>query len=315
MSERVLGSGQSLGQGKNVLSPKLDVVFQALFGEVGSERITGRFIKSILKEEISEVDLSQNVVLRRERKDDKLGILDVFAKINEKEYCNIEMQIDDTGEIKERMLYYWSRIYSRQLKKNERYGELQKTIAIFITNFEMKGLEGLEYHTEWKIIDEGTRKVILTDKLEFHIIEIPKVKRKLKYLTSNIGKSEKKEEEKMEEKKKERDELLDWVQFLQEPLSEYVLEKTKDNPELKEAVEKLKEISEDEKIQRIAWLREKAILDENSRKDYAERKGREEGMREARLEDAKRMLEKGIDIKTIIEITGLSKEEIEKSNN
>ena len=32
-----------------ILSPKLDVVFQALFGEIGSERITKGFLESILK--------------------------------------------------------------------------------------------------------------------------------------------------------------------------------------------------------------------------------------------------------------------------
>lgn len=60
---------------KKMLSPKLDIVFQALFGDVGSEKITGRFLRSILKQEVSEVDLSQNIVLRREQEDDKLGIL------------------------------------------------------------------------------------------------------------------------------------------------------------------------------------------------------------------------------------------------
>lgn len=31
-----------------LLSPKLDVVFQALFGEVGSERITKKFLEAII---------------------------------------------------------------------------------------------------------------------------------------------------------------------------------------------------------------------------------------------------------------------------
>lgn len=32
-----------------LLSPKLDIVFQALFGEVGSEKITKRFLEAILR--------------------------------------------------------------------------------------------------------------------------------------------------------------------------------------------------------------------------------------------------------------------------
>ena len=67
---------------KTTLSPKLDVVFQILFGEVGSENITKDFLSTILKEEIEEISLNQNVVLRREIPKGKMGIVDVLAKIN-----------------------------------------------------------------------------------------------------------------------------------------------------------------------------------------------------------------------------------------
>lgn len=267
---------------KKMLSPKLDIVFQALFGDVGSEKITGRFLQSILKQEVSEVDLSQNIVLRREKEDDKLGILDIMAKVNEKEYCNIEMQLVDTGEIRERILYYWSKIYARQLKKGQKYRELEKTIVILIANFEIKGLEDLKYHTEWKIMDKETRKVILTDKFELRIIELPKIK------------------------EEEQEELIDWLLFLENPQSERVKTKMEENEELKEAVEKLQGMSEDDYMQRIADLREKAILDYNSGMDTALRKGIKKG----KLETAKKMLEKGMDIDTIVEVTGLSKDEI-----
>ena len=273
---------ESYLKSKKILSPKLDVVFQALFGEVGSEKITGRFLQSILKQEVSEVDLSQNTVLRREQEDDKLGILDIMAKINEKEYCNIEMQLVDTGEIRERILYYWSKIYARQLKKGQKYRELEKTIVILIANFEIKGLEDLKYHTEWKIMDKETQKVILTDKFELRIIELPKIK------------------------EEEQEELIDWLLFLENPQSERVKTKMEENEELKEAVEKLEGMSEDDYMQRIADLREKAILDYNSGMGNALRKGIKKG----KLETAKKMLEKGMDIDTIIEVTGLSKEEI-----
>lgn len=265
-----------------MLSPKLDIVFQALFGDVGSEKITGKFLQSILKQEVSEVDLSQNIVLRREQEDDKLGILDIIAKINEKEYCNIEMQLVDTGEIRERILYYWSKIYTRQLKKGQEYKELEKTIVILIANFAIKGLEDLKYHTEWKIMDKETQKVILTDKFELRIIELPKIK------------------------EEEQEELIDWLLFLENPQSERVKTKMEENEELKEAVEKLEGMSEDDYMQRIADLREKAILDYNSGMGNALRKGIKKG----KLETAKKMLEKGMDIDTIIEVTGLSKEEI-----
>lgn len=106
---------------KDLLSPKLDVVFQALFGEVGSEKITTSLLKAILKQDIQDIDLNQNPILRREFKDDKLGILDILAKINETDNCNIELQIVDMSNIIERGLYYWGRLYTRGIQAGEDY--------------------------------------------------------------------------------------------------------------------------------------------------------------------------------------------------
>lgn len=295
-----------------LLSPKLDIIFQALFGEIGSERITRRFLKSIIKEEIKDINLNQNTILRREYEDDKLGILDIVAKINGNENCNIEMQLVDTGELEERMLYYWSKLYAKEIKKGEKFDKLQKTIVILLADFELDKLRNLDYHTEWKIIDTKTKKTILTDKLELHIIEIPKVKEKeerdkLFNLVYTMEKSKKeKETVKMENNQEEHDELLDWILFLQDPSSEYIVEKATENEELKEAVEKLKKISQDENLIRMAEVRERKLLDEGALR----RTGIKEGERNAKLEIAKKMLERKIPIEMIIEITGISKEEI-----
>ena len=81
-----------------------------------------------------------------------------------------------------------------------------------------------------------------------------------------------------------------------------------ENKELKEAKEKLDKITEDARMQQLAWWREKAIYEENTMLSSSYRKGKKEGKKE----DAKKMKEKNIPIKTILEITGLTKEEIEK---
>ena len=43
----------------DILLPTIDVVFKALFGEVGSEKITSRFLESILQRKIETLDLSR----------------------------------------------------------------------------------------------------------------------------------------------------------------------------------------------------------------------------------------------------------------
>ena len=277
---------------KKILSPKLDVVFQALFGEVGSERITKNFLETILNKKIEKIDLSKNPILRREFKDDKLGVLDILAELDGKERCNIEMQLVNSKSIIERILYYWSRLYSRQIKIGQDYNLLEKTIIILITDFKIEGLEELGYHSTWKIIEAKGRKRILTEKLEIDIIELPKI----------------------EGKEKESGRLLDWLYFLENPKSRRVTEKMEESKEIKEAVEKLDSLSEDERMQRIADLREKAILDEKA--IYAKglddgiKEGLEKGIKEGIKVGEEKLKDEGISIEKIEQITGLTEEEI-----
>ena len=71
-------------------------------------------------------------------------------------------------------------------------------------------------------------------------------------------------------------------------------------------------MSADENERIEAFKRKLAIWDYNTKLEEAEKRGKEEGEKEKQQEIAKKMKEKGIDISTIIEITGLKKEEIEK---
>ena len=283
-----------------LLSPKIDVVFQALFGEVGNETITKDFIEAIIERKIEEVDLSKNIVLRRKNLEDKMGVLDVIAKIDDKEYVNIEMQVADKDNLIERILYYWARLYTRNIKRGEDYINLNKTIEVLIVDFEINSLKDVGYHSKWKITEENARNLILTDDLEIHIIEIPKLKK--------------------EKDNRKNDELLKWIYFLENPESKKVEEYMKENKGIKEAKEKLETMSEDERMQILADLRLKAIMDEKAAKRLAYEEGIESGVKDGikqgktqqKLEIAKRMKEKGIDIEYIKDITGLTEEEIKK---
>ena len=283
---------------KKLLSPKIDAVFQVLFGEVGSEEITKEFLKAILNENITSVDLSKNPILRRLTPSDKMGVLDVIAKIDNKITCNIEMQMVDTGNITERLLYYWSRAYTRNIHKSEDYNTLERTIVILIANFEIKGLEKLKYFSNWKIIETESREIILTNLLELDIIELPKI-----YKNNKLNKNLK---------------LLDWLHFLENPESDEVVKIMKENKGVEKAKEKLEEISNDEVMQKIAdwkesYYREQASIRTTGRKEGIE-EGIKEGLKEGKLQIAKNLKKKNMDINFISEVTGLSVEEIQKIN-
>ena len=271
------------------------MIFQILFGEVGSEKITQGFLSTILKEKIEDINLNQNIVLRRELPKGKMGIVDVLAKINNNEYCNIELQMVDQKNMVKRMLYYWSRQYAKGIGKNENYRNLKRTIAVLIADFEMENLKSLGVHTRWKIIEEEARKIILTEDLEFNIIEVPK----------------------MYNRKQEKDaKLIEWQEFLKNPESKEVQRYMKKNESMKEAREKLDKMSKDEKVRRMAELRQKALMDEREAEYTGYSNGLEEGIKQGELsktkEIAKKMKEQGKAIDEIVEITGLNREVIEK---
>ena len=158
---------------------------------------------------------------------------------------------------------------------------------------------------------KAKKKIILTNKLEIDILELPKI----------MG------------KENNNDKLLDWLYFLENPECERVTKKMEENENLKEAVNRLNTLSEDEYLQRIADLREKAIRDEKAiygrgieiGEEQGLKKGREQGIKEGKEqgikegkrqearkqkeETARKMLEMGMDIETVTKVTGLNEED------
>ena len=110
----------------------------------------------------------------------------------------------------------------------------------------------------------------MTDELEIHIIEIPKIYKL-------IG-------------EKQNEELVKWLEFIEDPTSKEVENYMNENEGIKEAKNKLEGLSGDERLQRLEELRLKAIMDEKAERRFAIKKGLEEGLKKG-LEEG---LEKGI---------------------
>lgn len=143
----------------------------------------------------------------------------------------------------------------------------------------------------------------MTNVFELHVIELPKIKRL----------------------KKEKN-LEKWIKLLLNPdeLGEFDME---NDEAIKKAKEELDKLSQDEYEIRLAELRMKHIMDSKAIEDYGYDKGLEEGLKQgieqglkqgleqgleqAKIEIAKRMLEQGKSIEEIMELTELSKEDIE----
>ena len=139
---------------------------------------------------------------------------------------------------------------------------------------------------------DGKEEEYLTDMVKYYIIELPKFKKK---------------------KPKVADLLEKWLYVIGGD-RKMMEECKKENEEIKEAVEQLTQMSADEYERELYEIRERSRLTYNTEMYEARRKGLEEGIEEGKKQDrkeiAKKMKEKGTDITYIIEITGLTEEEI-----
>ena len=289
---------ENMEKEQELLKPKIDVVFHSLFRK-GNERITKALITSIINEKIEKVELDKDRYIVGEYPEEKLGIVDMKAELDNGTICDIEIQLSDNKDTAERFLYYWSRIYSGQLVKGKKYSDLNKVIGIIIIDYNFEKTKEIErMSTKWKIKEVTTGKEIeLTDMLELYIIEISKVKRALE--------------------KNPEDKLAQWIQFLDNPNEKGVLKKVMEkNKEIKEAMEDLERLSKIKKLRRIAELKEKAIRDEENGLRHAKEDGIEEGKKlgekSKQIEIARNLLQDGMSIEKVSMIVGLTKEEIEK---
>ena len=94
--------------------------------------------------------------------------------------------------------------------------------------------------------------------------------------------------------------------FINNPNCKEVQEVMKENKEIKKATEKVEKMSEDEKLRRLAFLREKAIMDEKdiyrAGVDKGIEKGIAQGAKTEKIAMAKKMLSKSYSIEDIIDI-------------
>jgi predicted transposase/invertase (TIGR01784 family) len=129
----------------------------------------------------------------------------------------------------------------------------------------------------------------LTDVLEIRFLELPKF-RKTK---PDLGKS-----------------LDRWLIFIEDSPEEVLKIVMKEEPAIAKAEKILEHLGSLDEIRRYYEAREMAIHDEITRLTGAKEEGRLEGKLEGKLEMARSMLRKGIDEKMVVDIAGLSLEQV-----
>ena len=274
-----------------------DYVFKRIFGKKGNEDITTSFIEAVTGVRYDEINLEDTPILERDLFENKIGILDVKVIANKENDIDLEMQVVKSEYIADRILWYWSKMYSSSIERGKSYNNTKRAICILIADFNLENLKLIQdYHTKWNIREEKYTNIILTEKLEIHIIELEKLEN-----IKTLNDTEKK--------------LLNWCKFIKNPV-EVEDSIMSENEEIKKAKEELDKISQDAKERRLAELREKALMDEIAIRDSGFKEGIEQGLKEGSQQEkisiAKNLLKLKVDINSISQATGLSVEEIEK---
>ena len=89
-----------------LLDPKNDYVFNRIFGHSGNEEITKNLLQSIIPDKIDKIELDSNPITEKDLLDDKVGILDIKARLNGGNVnCDIEMQVVDRKNIKKEFYF------------------------------------------------------------------------------------------------------------------------------------------------------------------------------------------------------------------
>ncbi len=105
-------------------------------------------------------------------KQDKVGILDIKVHLNNNQKINIEMQVRQQENWKERSLFYLGRMYTADIVSGEDYGVLEPCIHISIICFDMPELSRL--YSVIRLIEEHTGQVY-SDKLSLRVLYLKKL--------------------------------------------------------------------------------------------------------------------------------------------
>ena len=273
----------------DLLDPKMDSTFKTLFTR--DSRGSGIALKSLVSAIIGDEPASVEVInneLPKEVLYAKEIRLDLQCKMEDGSRIDIEIQTCPDGDnLRKRSLYYGCRMLSSMSNRGQHYFELPKVYQVMFTNFTLFK-ESRDYMQSFRM---KSGDIELCDTLQVIFIQMPLLK-----------------EETIEEKN--LNEIEKWVIFLRDSTDKEkrdLLNRIMATDRgIKEAGEILMTISADEREWAIQESRYKGKMDYESGLAASHAKGVEEGLETA----ARGMKEKNIPLEDIVEITGLTAEQV-----
>ncbi len=277
------------------INPYTDYGFKYLFGTEPNKDITLELVNALLqgKEVIKSLTLLPAEQLG-DTEEDRRSVFDIYCENEKGDKIIIEMQKADQPWFKDRSVYYSSFPIRSQGEKGKWLFGLKAVYTIGILNFVFDDdKDDTEYYHHIVQLMDVEKKEVFYDKLTYIYLEMPKFKKTEDELVTMA--------DKWLYALKYLPELLERPKALQERIFSKFFE-----------VAEVAALSKEEYAK--YWESEKIFYDNVGAFMAAEAKGRAEGRAEGAVEtnreNAKKMKAKGYAIEDIIEITGLTTEEI-----
>ena len=114
---------------KGRLNLKNDYVFKRIFAKPENNAELKELTEAILNEKIKTIVVT-NPEISKNYKDEKLGVLDIRAYMNDDTIVDIEMQVSNINTMIDRNITYSSRVIGEQLRIGDNYKILKRFISI-----------------------------------------------------------------------------------------------------------------------------------------------------------------------------------------
>ena len=278
------------------INPFTDFGFKKIFGEEINKDLLLDFLNELLKEEQGQIkDLTYLKTEQLGSTDfDRRAIFDLYCENEKGEKFIVELQKSKQNFFKDRNVYYSTFPIRDQAKRNNWNFELQAvyTIAILDFVFDADKSEPEKFRYDVKLSDIETNKISY-DKLTFIYLEMPKFNKTIDELETRF------------DKWLYVFKNLDILDRIPDKLREKIFEKLFETAEIARFNKEQIDSYEDS----LKYYREL----KNSL-DTAREEGEIKGELKGKIEIATKALKKGITIKDISELTGLSEIDIIELN-
>ena len=246
-----------------LMKPKIDFAFKEI---MMNEQARIGFLSAVLKLNPADIQKTEilNTSLRKLHEDEKQGILDVRILMNDATEIDIEIQLSMLNVWVDRSLFYLSKMYTEQIRPGQNYSVFKKCVSISILDFDLFQGES-DFYSCFHILEDN-RHILYTDKMEFHILELPKLPSELREDSSDL-------------------EL--WAKFINSEKKEDFDMLAEKNTYIGSAYEQLQAISQDKQKRLEYEARLKATLDYNQSIYEAEQRGVQQGIQQGIAKEQK----------------------------